>query len=402
MKLLKAIVVDNFDPAINQSFFVNIIGQSEVGDYVIERPEKVKFTSPFNSLNKGGMAGHVPGIGTMVIVCTLDNGPDDEYYYMGSLFEYFDKLSEGTVREGLSVNPTEFMMGPPNPFGLGAPGAEVMIQNNSECGLRLIDEKSKNINDARSELYTPSKRITLSDNPQVNSIVLDADEHSTQNMARIDLVGDDPANFSKGHHSFSVRTTGSQSFVSDEEVFICVREGSEINLINESTGFGVLDAGSKEWGNINLQSKYNGINLFTGAGFSFPDAPPPGVVPPVVDDSLIRIESLNPVATGGIVLRCRSATTTIEVNTLGQINIIGGAGINVHTLGTLNMFGGTGINLNSGGPININSASPVNMDGSFINLNSGLSTGATAAATLPVPQEPTAHPLGVLPFNYEV
>lgn len=399
MKLLKAVVAENYDPEQNQGFFARIFEENDEGRLGLSDAQPVYFTSPYNTVGRGGLAGNVPGIDSVVIICKLDNA--EGYYYVGSTFEYYDQTTEGTVKEGLKQTPTEFILGPESPLGLGNPSEEIVFQNDAECGLKLVDRKSPVICDDRVELYTPGKRITVSDNPQINSIVIDADEHSN-NMARIDLVGDDPANFSKGHHSFSVRTTGSQSFVSDQEVFICVKEGSDINLINESTGFGVLDAGSKEWGNINLQSKYNGINLFTGAGFSFPDAPPPGAVPPVVDDSLIRIESLNPVATGGIVLRCKSATTTIEVNTLGQINIIGGAGINVHTLGTLNMFGGTGINLNSGGPININSTSPVNMDGSFINLNSGLSTGATEAATPPVPQEPIAHPFGVLPFNYEV
>ena len=402
MKLLKAIVVENFDYAFNQGFYVNIIGQSEVGDYVVESPQRVKFTSPFNTLNKGGMAGHVPGVGTQVIVCTLDNAPDDEYYYVGSLFEYFDKLSEGTVREGLKENPTKFMLDIDHPLGLGVPGEEIKIQNNSECGFRLIDRKSEQINDARSELYTPSKRITLSDNPQIQSIVLDADEHSSQNVARIDLVGDDPSNFSKGHHSLTARTTGSQSFVSDQEVFICVKSpnGGDINIVNESTGLLQLDWPAKQWGNVNIQSQYNGINLFTGQGYLVPSDATNPYVPG--DTSQIRIEALNPANTGGIVLRCTSPASTIEVTTGGQININGTLGINMFTAGTLNLFGAEGINMASTGPINVNSPSPVNIDGATINLNSELSqTGATTASVPPIPTIPNSYPAGVFPFEYE-
>jgi len=391
MKLLKAEVTRTFDPEVNQSFYA-IIRDDDSED---NDEELIYFSTPFNNLNKGGFGGHVPGIGTKVIVCKLDNC--DSYYYIASLFDHLTNATEGSLIPGIvDKNPSESKFDLRNPLGLGTVGEEIKIQNNAESGFRMIDRKSELIFDERSELFTVGKRITLSNNPQINSITLDADVNGFSDVARVELVGDDPQNFSKSHHSFNVRTTGSQSYVSDQEVFICVKEGADINLINESTGFMNLSYPTYEWGNINLQSKYNGINLLTGQGYVSDT-----IGPFPLDPSQIRIETLNPANTGGIVLRCKSPTSTIEINTLGQINITGGLGIKIHTAGSLDMYGGAGVNIAAGGPININSPSPVNIDGLEMQLNSGLSSGAQSAAIPVVQSIPISHPLGVLPFNYE-
>lgn len=372
MKLFKAEVTSNFDPLFNQGFKAIIEDD-------INKEIDVIFTSPYADYTKGGFAGHVPEVGTKVILCELDNTPG-KYYFLATPFEHLENTSEGGLIKSQLVkgegvadnNSSNHKINLTDPLGSGLPGDEIKLQNRAGCGVKFIDVKTKNTINERAELYTSSKRVTVNDTPFINSILLDADT-AGPDVARIELTGDDPKNLSKPHHSLDVLTTGSQSYVSEKEIVIVVNEGDELNIVNNATGFFSPNQITGEYGNVNIQSSNNGINLFAGKLDS-----------PIPKSNVIRLETLSPLNDGGgVVLKTNplAGGSTIELNSGGDIHITSNTSLPTNTI-TLNAFGHcitlgqTGIDMFSTGEINLRAAGNINIDGSLVNLNSNLSTAA--------------------------
>lgn len=365
MKLYKAEVIEAFDPFCNQGFLAKI--KDHFDDFV-----HVNFTSPYANRGKGGLAGHGPEVGSKVIICELDN-EKDQYYFIASIFDVLENTSEGDeVTEVTEKTSTEQKIKIGDPTRTGYPGEEIVLQNDKGCGLRLTDVQTKNVIDERSELYTFGKRVTVNNNPFINSILLDADVYNESETARLELVGDDPKNTTKGHHSFNLLTTGQHYYVSEEGILMQVTNGSEINIMNDSIGTNSMSAPALQFGNINLQSRYRDINLF-GQG----------------PTSQIRLQTTAATPAGGIYLDSKGGKVQIISGTAVEISA---PSISLNALGNLSLKATGSLGLQAA-KIDIKGTGPINMDGLpvYINSNKALPINIPVVPTPSIP-----YPLGVL------
>ena len=138
--------------------------------------------------------------------------------------------------------------------------------------------------------------------------------------------------------------------------------GRELQLLNQANGVEWGDGAT--CGNVNVQSKWKDVNVFTQA-----------------ESGRIFIECLNTTGVDQVIeIQTNGANGTIRIKTSGKVDIEANhIGLNATgTDGTINMKAGGKINIEAGGDLSLKSGGTVYADGSpDIRLNEGGSTAAT-------------------------
>tara|TARA_R110000803_G_scaffold62612_1_gene122963 strand:+ start:961 stop:2052 length:1092 start_codon:yes stop_codon:yes gene_type:complete len=299
-------VRDTADASRSGSFLARIV---ELGN----EEKRVKYVSPFASNGEGAFIG-IPMVGVQILVCKPGQG--DDWYYLGSTFEPEPFQVEGASLADATVYPLERAnsvlyrsRGVPMAVQLTGPGGGG-ISVTEEYNPKLINNKTE----IRSNV---NKRITLSDSPAIDAITL-----TSGNGSKI-TIADDPQNSSIAAQSVQIETVGPQKYINTESQtdVLVGSAGRELQLLNMASGI--------EWGpgipcgNVNIQSKWRDINVFTQA-----------------EQGRIFIECLNE----------NGSNQVIQIETNGD-----GGAIVIKTKGDIRLDAGGNIEMKAGGQIRMQS-----------------------------------------------
>ena len=363
MELCLAKIVENFDIERGGAVAALISGEGD-------KPKKVLMSSYYHTGEKGTIKSPAPRYGSTIIVCKPK----------GSNFWIYLATCDGWAWTGVGGDPVEQRKelfdvgtdrGTKEKGGSGF-DSDLVIQNDMGCGLELSQTFGLKGNKIYTKLYSGNnKYLKLNDSNPKDDIELNSGQGSLFRLTAF------PTSLSSPSQGSVLDTVGPQRFINrNGKTCMMVQDGSELNFINNSTGFNCL-AGANAFtaGNINMQTKKGNIHLFTQSPSSkifIECLPGEQLGTPDINEIVIRAGQSAPGLPNKVVIEA----SEIEL-TAGNISILSNQNINVASTGTINFTGGAGINFRSAGPINI--------DGSFINLNSGAATTATTTNTPGIP-----------------
>ena len=239
--------------------------------------------------------------------------------------------------------------------------------------------------------------------------------------------------FSSPKRSLEARTFLNQNFVTDRGgIDLTAMDGKDITIENRSSGFFSWGGffGPRA-GNVNIFSKYKNINLSAKAPFYVPTEGPnsggkvmieTGNAQVTVSRDGVTIRMNTSLPPGGSAVIPGPGNPRIEVKATGEVVIdAGGPFSTIPTIGgTLTLKAGniellannvligatSSITTNAGALTTVNSAGLVNIDGTFVNLNSGAAAvagplairDAVAIPEIPINVTPSEYPIGTKYF----
>jgi len=298
-------VRDRTDASRSGSFLARIF---ELGN----EEKRVQYVSPYASNGEGAFIG-IPEVGTQVLVCKP--GKSDDWYYLGATFTPEPLQVEGAPIPDDSLYPLERA----NPLLYRARGEPMSVQLTGREGGGIIIGEDYNpgfINNRTEIRSNVNKKIILSDAPAIDAIILDSG-----NGSKI-TISDDPQNNSVPSRSIQVESVGPQKYINIEsQTDILVKDGRELQLLNNSTGAKAPEGEPNKAGNVNVQSKWKDINVFTQA-----------------EQGRIFIECLNGDGSNQqIVIETNGSDGAITIKTNGNVNISAGQDINMKADGNVNI-----------------------------------------------------------------
>lgn len=334
-------VRDRVDPYRSGSFLASI-------DYLGNIEERVYYVSPYGSNAYGGIIT-VPEVGAEILVCKPHG--NDTWYYLGTTF----KNTEPEKTEGGSGNVPD--SGQSNsskidPLMYRARGVPMryVFQSPSQAGLTISEEYNPEFINKYTKLKsTVNKTVTLNDSPEIDSIIIDSG-----NGSKITL-SDDPKGQAVPSRAIQVETVGPQKYINYESQtdMVVLDGGRELQLLNNANG--------TEWGdgaicgNVNIQSKWKDVNIFTQA-----------------EQGRIFIECLNESGSNQhIVIETNGAGGSIVIKTNGNVIVDAGQSINLNAAQGVNIkCSKFSVDSNT---VEIKGSGDVNIDGDKINLAMGAS-----------------------------
>tara|TARA_R110002020_G_scaffold82948_5_gene205605 strand:+ start:3018 stop:4133 length:1116 start_codon:yes stop_codon:yes gene_type:complete len=334
-KISLAEVTNRIDPTKVGLFQARISAESNA-----ERP--VMYVTPYAS-NEAGAFVAVPELGVQVLVCQPAGSAD--WYYLGSTFAPQPKESTGSLTiDNANLNPLE-IAAPDLSRAMGVP-MRMQWTGTNGGGFHIMEEMNESMINEKVEIQSStSKKVSLNDNPTSDSIILNSGNGSTIK------VTDNPQNMMDPARAVLIETEGPQKYINSKaQTDIVVLDGMELQVLNNSTG----SMGSEEdpAGNVNIQSKWKDVNVFTKAA-----------------EGRIFIECLNGDGSNQVIeIQTNGADGAIRIKTNGKVDISAN-NIGIEASGSINMKGAS-INMESTqGDFNIRSSSTVNVAGSQVQLN---------------------------------
>lgn len=344
MKMVRAQVADNADFLENGTIQVYAKDISQEILYV-------NYVSPYSAAHHGGIVA-IPEVGVQVLICQPD-GTDQEWYYMGSIFganegnDFSGNRSLDALSPGIPDREVYRARGKPQ---------RLVISDATGNKLVLSNSYSPDYFNLKSALESAlGKKIELNDSPKLDSIFI-KNEHNDGIK-----ITSSPQQSSAGR-SIEAESRGPVKVISREsDIELLVVDGREIDIVNDSTGNNKDDSLPFRYGNINLRSLRNDINL-------------------TVDD---EEGSIFITSKGGDGIVQIAANGTITVYGEGDVNIRAGSDLNLKADENINLDAGASINIKSAGAFSVDSGETadirsggdVNVDGSNVHLNSGRSGG---------------------------
>ena len=214
-----------------------------------------------------------------------------------------------------------------------------------------------------------NKVLELDDSTGVDSIVL-KNEHNDFFI----LTSVPKASKTLPPRAAILQTLGAQRFINREsETDILVHDGKELNLLNNSTGANGPEGDGPDadnWGNINLQSRYRDINIFTGGDGDETDNDKP-------QSARIFIECLNKEGDNQLIQIDTRGDGTVRIIAPKVEVSAGVSGLDIISGGNINMVAAGNINMKATNT-STRTTGNINADGNQIWLNSGKSDEAGA------------------------
>ena len=317
--------------------------------------QTVYYVSPYGSNGTGAFVA-IPEVGTQVLVCRPKGS--SSWYYIGSTFSPEPKETTGGKIADASLMPLERV--DPEMYKARGTPMRYVFKSPQGAGITMADEYNPEFFNRKTEITsTQKKKIVLHDGPTIDAIQIDSG-----NGSRITLT-DDPQNQSLAARSIQVESVGPQKYIcSESQTDVVVGEaGRELQILNNANG--VPWGESANAGNVNVQSKWKDVNVFTQA-----------------EQGRIFIECLN---SGGnnqqIVIETNGSDGAITIKTNGTVNVAAGQAINMQAP-----------NINIGCDKFSVDAGDIQMQGNQVNIDPGggtvqLANGASPTGpSIPNPQ----------------
>tara|TARA_R110000822_G_scaffold19070_6_gene62294 strand:- start:81 stop:1175 length:1095 start_codon:yes stop_codon:yes gene_type:complete len=326
-------VRDRTDASRNGSFLARIF---ELGN----EDKRVQYVSPYASNGVGAFVG-IPEVGTEILVCKP--GGSDDWYYLGATFTPEPLQVVGPRIPESDLLPLERAA----PLLYKARGIPMQVQLTGAGGGGIVMSEEYNpdyINNKVEIKSSINKKITLSESPAISAIVLDSGNGSTIKL------GDNPGEGTLPARSIEVESVGPQKYINTEsQTDIVVKDGRELQLINNSTGINAADPEEvPKTGNVNIQSKWRDVNVFTQA-----------------EAGRIFIECLNENGSNQVIqIETNGAGGSIVIKTKGDIRLEAGNNIElvageqiIMQSGGKTSLGSEGLDIAAGGNANIDAGS---------------------------------------------
>ena len=332
-------VRDRTDASRNGSFLARIF---ELGN----EDKRVQYVSPYASNGVGAFVG-IPEVGTEILVCKP--GGSDDWSYLGATFTPEPLQVVGPRIPESDLLPLERAA----PLLYKARGIPMQVQLTGAGGGGIVMSEEYNpdyINNKVEIKSSINKKITLSESPAISAIVLDSGNGSTIKL------GDNPGEGTLPARSIEVESVGPQKYINTEsQTDIVVKDGRELQLLNNSTGANAAEDEKAKSGNVNIQSKLRDVNVFTQA-----------------KEGRIFIECLNVNGNNQVIeIQTNGADGAIRIKTNGKVDIQAN-NIGINATGNIDMKAGGAINIDAGGNLSLRSGGTVYSDGSpDIRLNEG-------------------------------
>jgi hypothetical protein len=339
------------DPGRSGAFRANIAAEGNT-------EQTVYYVSPYGSNAEGAFVA-VPEVGTQILCCRVTGGTS--WYYLGTTFAPEPGEVIGPKIKDTANMPLE-RVDPEMYKARGAP-MKYVFKSPQGAGITMSDEYNPEFFNKKTEITSGgAKKIMLTEAPTIDSIILDSG-----NGSRITLT-DDPKNQSMAARSIQVESVGPQKYINTESQtdIVVGKGGRELQLLNNANGYVWGD--SAESGNVNIQSKWKDVNVFTQA-----------------EQGRIFIEFLNESGSNQqIVIETNGDDSDgITIKTTGNVNIQAGEDINIDA--------SNDINIACGGKFSVD-AEDIQMQGNQVNIDPGGGTiqlanrTNTTAPTIPNPQ----------------
>jgi hypothetical protein len=328
-------VMSRVDPTNIGMFQARIASESN-------KLQPVMYVTPYAS-NEAGAFIAIPEDGTQVLVC--QPAGSEQWYYLGATFAPQPKESTGALTvDNANLTPLQIA----SPELKKSKGVPMRMQwtGTQGGGLHIVEEENNSMMNHKVEVQSSTgKTVSLNDNPLTDSIILKSGNGSSIK------VTDNPQNLTDPGRAVLVETEGPQKYINgNSQTDIVVVDGFELQMLNNSTG----SMGSEEdpAGNVNIQSKWKDVNVFTKAA-----------------EGRIFIECLNGDGSNQVIeIQTNGADGAIRIKTNGKVDISAN-NIGIEASGSINMKGAS-INMESTqGDFNIRSSSTVNVAGSQVQLN---------------------------------
>ena len=314
-----------------------------------------------------------PEVGAKILIARAAG----KWFYLGSV----PGMPAGpTVKEDRNTPQAKI---PPRTIRTEEPEGEVMPGS-------LPPYQSKKFSDGKGNSLTFYKQVN--DTFNRNSVKLKSANNKVLELD--DSTGTDSIVLKNEHNDFFIltsvpaesltlppraailQTLGPQRFINRESATdILVHDGTELNILNNSTGANAAEGGSPEsdnFGNINLQSRYRDINIFTGGdGDETTGEGKP-------QSARIFIECLNKEGDNQLIQIDTRGDGTVRI-IAPKVEVSAGVeGLEIYSGGSINMVAEGSINMKSGST-NIKTDGNINADGNEIWLNSGKSAPASVS-----------------------
>lgn len=256
MKLSTGRVISNEDYTKTGKFLAKV---SELDNSVVE----VTYTSPYFLQGFAGFIA-IPEPTSLVILAQIDdelNGA--KWFYLGTIV---DELQGDVAKDNrlLGVQGTNDLGVLPEDHHLykadNTPD-RVTLKSPKGNSLILSDSSNSEFNNIKTELKSPSgKSIQLNDSTYIDALIL-RNEHGD----RIKISSS--SNGLSGPRSIELESKGSVKVISREGgVDLLVEDGTDINIVNNSSGAKADPSFPNTSGNINIKSSSHNINIDSPGG----------------------------------------------------------------------------------------------------------------------------------------
>jgi hypothetical protein len=361
-------VRDQFDPQRKGNFLAKISGFADSNI-------SVKLTSQYMQGGSASLKFPPPSKGTQVIVCQPDGCGD--WYFMSSTGQKGPPNPKKGAEPAANSNPDSDNSRHRDSGGNKGAGTgmdtRIGWENDLGCGFLATQDRSKTGQNVYTKMYTPqNKHIKLDDSRAIDAVILN--NGSGDATIRLTAYPADPVK--SPARMIKVDSVGPQKYICHEsQTDIVVMDGRELNVLNHATGkYAASGSGKNHFGNVNLQSKYNDVNIFTNQ---------PYLDDRDVTDGRVFIECLNSsgyeqviqIQTHGEGVEGENACV-IRVLSSNKIEIKSTADLDIECGGTINMKSEGDVNISAGGEINMQAGGNINADGAEIYFNSGQSSPA--------------------------
>ena len=349
-KISLAEVRSRVDPGRSGAFRAKVASEGNT-------EQTVYYVSPYGSNAEGAFVA-VPEVGTQILCCKAAGGTS--WYYLGTTFAPEPGEVTGSKIKDTKAMPLE-RVDPEMYKARGAP-MKYTFKSPQGAGITMSDEYNPEFINKKTEITSGgAKKIMLTEAPTIDSIVLDSG-----NGSRITLT-DDPKSQGLPSRAIQVESVGPQKYINKESQtdIVVGKGGRELQLLNNANGYVWGD--SAEAGNVNIQSKWKDVNVFTQAA-----------------QGKIFIECLNQDGTNQeIVIETNGSAGGITIKTKGTVNIAADSDMNIRAGGNLNIDCSS-YSLNCRGQMDVKAVGRVDIDGSQIHLAGD--AARPTSPTIPNPQ----------------
>jgi len=217
----------------------------------------VFYVSPYASNGEAAFIA-IPEDGTQILVCQPVGS--SSWYYMGATFSPEPEQVEAELGPIVGANTMPVDRVDPNIYRARGVPMKIVLKSPNAAGLTISEEYNPDFINRKTELTsTVNKKITLSDSPAIDSIVLDSGNGSTIKITDNPQTDDLPA------RAIEIESVGPQKYlnIGSQTDVVVEKGGRELQLLNQANGV--------EWGdgaicgNVNVQSKWKDVNVFTQA-----------------------------------------------------------------------------------------------------------------------------------------
>lgn len=273
----------------------------------------IKHTSPYYGVGGGILS--MPPETSMILICGIESPIEGlVWYYMSTItspqFAYTNdaKNSPDSPPPDSLAPPLNSIYGP-----LNGMANKVAIQSELGNRIELSDDYSDQKNNIGIFLKTPrGKLIKMSDDPLHDSILIRTGEGIAEQFATISLTEKQKPGSTYPSFSIDITAHSNVDITSKKgNITMKVIDGSEINILNTSTGTNAIDPTDQTPGNINITSDRGDINITAGPTF----LPPTTTTLPITP-------SINLKSVGG-------PLATLNIESDGVVNINGKLGVNI-------------------------------------------------------------------------